>query len=235
MYQHIITSIFISDVLGLGWTLVVGLLETPWDKVLDDQLQPRYGINERWLYYRNFKGYNNWRVVNLATTNIATEDEEEIYETILHGIEARMNERTLIGTFGAMRTDDEAKQGYSLVKWITESYTVQEDLIMKRVEPQQTAFAREIICDALFWNSVPRAVDWYTLMRKREKMAIIRLKQVLMTGVTMMKISEENMLPSKYNKKEATNQGAMKIDDEDIREIIEEVYRRYKLDKEFDI
>ena len=65
-------------------------------------------INHNRVYYRNFKDYNNWRVVNLITTNIATEDEEKIYNTILHGIEARMNERILIGTFGAMRTDDEA-------------------------------------------------------------------------------------------------------------------------------
>ena len=42
-------------------------------------------------------------------------------------------------------------------------------------------------------------------------------------------------LPNKCNKKEATNQGAMKIDNEDIKEIIEEVYRRDKFDKEFDI
>ena len=32
-----------------------------------------------------------------------------------------------------------------------------------------------------------------------------------------------------------TNQGEMKIDDENIKEIIEEVYRREKFDKEFDI
>ena len=50
-------------------------------------------------------------MVNLATTNIATEDEENIYETILRGIEARMSKRIIIGTFGAMRTDDEATQG----------------------------------------------------------------------------------------------------------------------------
>ena len=43
------------------------------------------------------------------------------------------------------------------------------------------------------------------------------------------------MVPSKCNKKEATNQRAMKIDDDDICEIIEEVYRRDKFDKEFDI
>ena len=43
------------------------------------------------------------------------------------------------------------------------------------------------------------------------------------------------MLPSKCNKKDATNKRAMKIDDDDICEIIEEVYRRDKFDKEFDI
>ena len=82
---------------------------------------------------------------------------------------------------------------------------------------------------------MPEAVDWYPSMRKQENMAMIRLNQVLVTGVTMMKISEENMLPNRCNRKEATNQGAMKIDDEDIKEIIEEVYRRDKFDKEFDI
>ena len=95
----------------------------------------------------------------MATTNIATGDEENIYETILRGIEARMNNRILIGTFGAMRMDDEATQGYYLVKWITEPYTVQEDITMKRVEPQQTTFSGEIICNALFWNPVLGSVD----------------------------------------------------------------------------
>ena len=54
-----------------------------------------------------------------------------------------------------MRTDDEDIQGYYLVKWITEPYTIQEDILMMGVEPPQTAFDREIICDALFWNPVP--------------------------------------------------------------------------------
>ena len=49
---------------------------------------------------------------------------------------------------------------------------------------------------------------------------MIRLKQVLVAGVTMIKISEDNVLPNKCNRKEAKNQGAVKIDDEDIKEII---------------
>ena len=46
------------------------------------------------------------------TTNVTSEGEEKVYEIILHGIEARMNERILIGNFGAMTINDEATQGY---------------------------------------------------------------------------------------------------------------------------
>jgi len=154
---------------------------------------------------------------------------------LLHGIEVRMNERILIVTFGTMRTDDETTQGYNLVKWIMESYTVQEDTVLMGVEPQPSAFTGEIICDAVFWNPVPNAIDWYTPMFKREGLVIIRLKQVLITGMTMKMISDNNMLPNKCNKKQATNQGAMKIDGDNVCEIIEEVYRRDKFDKEFNI
>ena len=138
----------------------------------------------------------------LVTTNIDTEDEEKVYETIIHGIEARINEGILIGHFGAMRTNDEATQEYYLVKWITEPYKGQEDTIMKEVDPQQSTFSREIVCDAVFWNPVPNAIDWYTPMSKREGLVVIRLKQVLITYVTMIEISENNILPSKYNRQQ---------------------------------
>ena len=62
----------------------------------------------------------------------------------------RMHKLILRETFRAMITNDEVTQGYYLVKWITKPYTVQEDTIMKGIEPQHTTFVGEIICDALF-------------------------------------------------------------------------------------
>ena len=72
---------------------------------------------------------------------------------------------------------------------------------MMGVKPQQSAFVEEIVYDAVFWNPVPNAIDWYTPMCKRDGLVMIRLKQALITGVTMKIISENNMLPNKYNKK----------------------------------
>ena len=55
-----------------------------------------------------------------------------------------MNERILIGTFGAMRTNDEATQGYYLVEWLSEPYIMQENTVMKGVDPPHTTFVWEL-------------------------------------------------------------------------------------------
>ena len=51
----------------------------------------------------------------------------------------------------------------------------------------------------------------------------------------MKATSELNMLSNTCNKKQLANQEVMKIDDDDLYARIEEVYRRDKFDKEFDI
>ena len=45
----------------------------------------------------------------------------------------------------------------------------------------------------------------------------------------------KNKLPSKFNKKYAKYLVTMKINDEEMNEVIEEMYRRNKFDKYFDI
>ena len=63
------------------------------------------------MYWINFKRYDNRKVIDLVRTNVTSEDEENVYETILHGIEASMNKRILIGTLGTMGIHYEAVRG----------------------------------------------------------------------------------------------------------------------------
>ena len=48
----------------------------------------------------------------MVTTNISSAEEDKVYEIILYVVEERMNERILVGIFSAMKTNDEATQGY---------------------------------------------------------------------------------------------------------------------------
>ena len=113
-----------------------------WNIYLDDKDQPRYGVDERCIYWRKFKGYKNRRIVDLITINVSSTEEENFYEIILHGVEARVNKLILVGMFGAMITNNKATQEYYLVEWMSGPYTVQENTVMKGVEPPHTTFAR---------------------------------------------------------------------------------------------
>ena len=84
---------------------------------------------------------------------------------------------------------------------------------MKGVDPSHTFFAGEIICDAVFFDPVHNAIDWYIPMIKNDCFVMIRLKQVLITSLKIKSIDETNMIPNTCNKKQATSLDAMKIDD----------------------
>ena len=54
----------------------------------------------------------------------------------------RVNKLILVGMVGAMITNNKATQEYYLVEWMSGPYTVQENTVMKGVEPPHTTFAR---------------------------------------------------------------------------------------------
>lgn len=78
-------------------------LKLPWDVNISDDDQRRYRLNKRYMYQKAFEGCRGLRVVKLEKTDISNEeDQDKVYESILHGKEAKINERILIGTFGAI-------------------------------------------------------------------------------------------------------------------------------------
>ena len=65
-------------------------------------------------------------------------------------------------------------------------------------------------------------------MKTRVGDVTVRLKQVLLPNITMMKIDKINTLPKICKKKEATKFGDITMSSEDIDELIEENNRRDK-------
>ena len=73
---------------------------------------------------------------------------------------------------------------------------------MKGYTPPVTAYAGEIVCDAVFLNPVPNAQYWLAPVNKWYRDIIVRLKQVLLPNITMMKMdkNKNNKLPKRCNK-----------------------------------
>ena len=84
-------------------------------------------------------------------------------------------------------------------------------------------------------NSVPNAKYWYTPMITGDGDVAVRLKQVLLPNITMIKIDKINILQKSCKKKEAKKLGAIRMSNDNIDKLIEEIHRRDKLDTDFDI
>ena len=63
-----------------------------WDISSNYNDQVRYGFNEKFIYWKLFKGYNDWMVLSLDTINMVNKiDEIKAYEATLHEIESKTN------------------------------------------------------------------------------------------------------------------------------------------------
>ena len=72
-------------------------------------------------------------------------------------------------------------------------------------------------------------------MNKGDEYITVRLKQALLLNITRIKIDKNNKLPKRCNKKQVEALGALLIRNDDIDELLEEIFRRDKFDTEFAI
>ena len=107
--------------------------------------------------------------------------------------------------YGSMRTDDESTDEYYVLQWTSESYTLQEDKEIEGYTPIIIAYAGESVCDAVFFNPGPNAKYWYMSTKTGVGDATVRLKQVLLPNITMMKIDKINTLPKRCKKRKQQN------------------------------
>ena len=72
-------------------------------------------------------------------------------------------------------------------------------------------------------------------MPKGEGETILRMKQVLMAEIELIMTTKDNKVPKGCNKSKAEELGVVRIREEDIDELLEEIESRDIFDEEFDI
>jgi hypothetical protein len=166
------------------------------------------------------------------------EEAEEALEEALAGMTTMMAERIKPDKYGAFSTTDEDADGYYIVKWTSEPYTLQEDKLLTEYTPAMRIPAGTLVCDAEYYNKVPGASLWYTPTQGDERNTVVRVQQVVAADLTMMPISDSNKLPagmSKKNKQEATKQNALRLESDEHDMVLDEIHRREVLEHDEDV
>ena len=237
-------NVRVSKQLGVGKAAVrripcacsacLAQLNLPWQPGVAAELQPMFASSTSCIFWPIFMraagepGLNDWRIVKLEPKKSSDPEEaEEARAEVLAGMTELMAETIQIGAYGAIATTDEDADGYYIVRWTTEPYTIQE-----AVAPEKYGWAiraGELVCEAEYFNKVAGAKHWYTPTQGEERKVVVRVQQVVAADLEMSCISQETKLPSNLSKKakaEAARLGAVYLDPEEHERVLDESCRR---------
>jgi hypothetical protein len=221
--------------LGLGLTAIRRIpcacaacrsqLIQAWVPNVPPEEQPRYQTSPDCVFSEIFEpSLNDWHLVELVPgKDNDTDDVEEVHKLVVKSWAEVAEVEIKEGQCGAFSTEDPDADGYYLVKWLGAPYPLEESCLLTEYEPPIFVPEGELVCDAAYFNKVPRAPQWYTLSSNTTK---VRLCQVLVADVNLVEESTANAitLPNTCNRREARTQGARKLLSHDS--LLDEIARR---------
>ena len=216
-------------------------MDEPWKPGVAAEEQPRYASSTGCLRWKIFvlegqPGINDWKIIDIGPKKVSDpKEEEEAHAQLLEGVMEMMAETVKANQYGAFSTEDEDADGYYIVKWTSDPYTLQEDVELPEYTPAMKIKAGALVCDAEYYNKLPQARLWYTPTKGEERKTLVRMVQVVAADLKLAPISETNALPSnmkKANKNTALKLGAVRLTNEAHEVIQDEIVLRERLELE---
>ena len=128
-------------------------LAKEWKPNVPGHKQERCGTAENCVWSDMFVGgLNDWKIVTLTGTDGCDLDKVDLAHIfILENITTIMAENIEVGSIGAFRTEDEDTDGYYMVEFTSEPYTLQEATLLTEYErPLQLAKGKTGVQSKIF-------------------------------------------------------------------------------------
>ena len=132
---------------------------------------------QRVRYVAKLRWYKRLEVLRPCSQTEADKKEaQKSIRSVLNAFEACMSLIVHEGKVGAVGMTNEEAAGYCLVKSLSEPYTLHAD----REGMSGIISAEKMVVDALYFNLVQRAQNWYT---PSAIMMVVEVKHILWTGL----------------------------------------------------
>ena len=206
-------------------------LNKPWVVGIPKEEQPRYAVSDDCEYYDIFEDTNKWKFVNVKVSNKQSDviDEElEMNQHVLECIASTMAQKIVIDGFGALPTTDPDYNGYYIVQFKSDPYTLQDD---HQLDSGDFILKGELVVNLVYYNKVPNTTMWHT---PSNIPTVVCLQQVIIpNNFSLKQAAHENELPRRLNSRirlDAYQKQACNVSEQFHSEIMEEDSRRTVLD-----
>ena len=131
--------------------------------------QARYQPVTYCTYWPVLGSYNNWNIIHLTPKSTHFEAFDEINQVGLDGISDNMESLVQPGKYGAINKADTTKNGFYVIKFISEAYTLQNNTQIDG----QIISAGELVVNTQYLCSMQENTNWYWKQKSLQQNIIV--------------------------------------------------------------
>ena len=103
------------------------MLDKPWAYGIDPTKHPRYQPVVECIYWTVLGSFNNWNIFPFSNKITSSEDFDTVHNVFLDNISDNMAILLQLRKYGDINVPHPTKKGYYVIKYLYETYTIQED------------------------------------------------------------------------------------------------------------
>ena len=132
-------------------------LDKEWLPGIAAKEQPRYASVKLCKYWPVLGKYNDWVIMSFKDKGTTEEEFESVHRFVLNGMVSSTASILHDGNFGAINTDDPKTDGYYIVQFKSDPYTLQDTIDVDG----QILEKGEVVCDARYFSPAMENSKWY--------------------------------------------------------------------------
>ena len=124
------------------------MIEKPWITGTPSKKQARYQFVTNCTYWPVLGSYNNFNIIHLSPKATLFEEFEEVHQVIIFVISDNMASLVQSVKYGAINTDYTTINGYNVIKFISEAYTLKNNTTIDRqiITAAELGFKAQYLC-----------------------------------------------------------------------------------------
>ena len=178
------------------------ILYKPLISGITSKKQARYQPVTNCTYWTFLGYYNNWNTIEITVNSKLLEAFYYIHQVIIDGISDNVASLVKSGMYGAIDTYDTTTNGFYVIQFISEAYTLQNNTQIDR----QVIYASELVFKTQYLRSMQENTNWYWKQLSLQQTIIFptctilhpRLDVVIIRNVQDIPKNVCNMIQAKY-------------------------------------
>ena len=143
----------------IPWACVAftSMLDQNWIYGIPSKKKARYQIVTDCTYWTVLGSFKNWNIIHMLPKSKHFEALEEIHQVVIDVIGDNMASLVQSGKYGSINTDDTTKNGYYVIIFISEAYTLKNNTTIDG----QIISAGELVVKAQYLFSMQETTNGY--------------------------------------------------------------------------